>query len=361
MIARARSVMSRRFAHNGALQIALVVTCLFALLLLLFVRAMARELNHDEHQFIAPPALLLRAGLLPYRDYPFFHMPNLVFVFAALFSTTSHLLLAARCFNAFYAALLLLLVFAIAGRRFSAMPDKRWLIAFAFVLLLSLNPFFRFTAGRAWNHDLAVLASVAAFTALLRTTESERGWLWLGSAGALLGIAIGTRLSLAPLVAPFALTTVLFPVRGLRRILCLTIFLLGLGIALLPSALLFFFAPSQFLFGNFTYNATLDRLYRQSAGLGGITFLTKLAFPVQQLLKSPCDLVLVAGFVYFGLRPWWRAGWRNIAAHRETAVLLLMLPFLFIGSWAPAVSHRQYYYPFVPFLLLGNTYGIARE
>ena len=351
----------KRFAFGRASQRTFVLTLLLAILLLLFVRAMARELNHDEHQFIAPPALLLRAGLLPYRDYPFFHMPNLVFVFATLFSTTSHLLLAARCFNAFCAALLLVLIFTIAARRFRVMQDKRWLIALAFVLLLSLNPFFRFTAGRAWNHDLPVLASVASFAAFLRAAESDRGRLWIGACGAMVGIAIGTRLSFAPLVAPFALTTLLFPIRGLRRISCLTTFLLGLGVALLPSVLLFFCAPSQFVFGNFTYNATIHRLYRESTGLGGITFLNKLAFPVQQLLKSPSDLALVAGFVYFALRPWWRAGWRNIAAHRETALLMLILPFLFIGSFAPAVSYRQYYYPFVPFLLLGNIYGIARE
>ena len=140
---------------------------LLAIVLLLFVRAMARELNHDEHQFIAPPVLLLRDGLLPYRDYPFFHMPNLVFVFAAIFATTPYLLLAARCFNAFCAALLFLLVLATAARRFRAMQEMRWMIALSFVLLLSLNPFFRFTAGRAWNHDLAVLTSVAALAAFL--------------------------------------------------------------------------------------------------------------------------------------------------------------------------------------------------
>ena len=43
------------------------------------------------------------------------------------------------------------------------------------------------------------------------------------------------------------------------------------------------------------------------------------------------------------------------------AALALLLPFLFLGSWAPAVSYRQYYYPFVPFLLLGNIFGLARE
>ena len=168
------------FERNRVLGRVLVAFAFIAIVVLLFARTGARELNHDEHQFIAPPALLLRDGLLPYRDYPYFHMPNLIFVFAPLFATTSHLLLAARSFNACCATLLLLFVFATAARRFRTLQEMRWVIALSFVLLLSLNPFFRFTAGRAWNHDLAVLASVGAFVAILHAREPARavgfGW-----------------------------------------------------------------------------------------------------------------------------------------------------------------------------------------
>jgi hypothetical protein len=134
-----------------------------------------------------------------------------------------------------------------------------------------------------------------------------------------------------------------------------------LAIALLPTALLFFAAPSQFLFGNFTYNGTLNPLYHATLSPGELALPRKLAFPIQQLLKSPCDLALVLGFVYFGLRPWWRAGWRNISEHREPVALGLILVFLFLGCLAATPSHRQYYYALVPFLLLGNVYGIARN
>ena len=105
-----------------------------------------------------------------------------------------------------------------------------------------------------------------------------------------------------------------------------------------PAALLFFDAPSQFLFGNFTYNSILNPLYRQSMFPGEYVLLRKFAFPVQQLLKSPCDLALAVGFIYFGLRPWWRAGWRNIAEHRETVALGFVLPFLFLGCLAATPS-----------------------
>src|SRR5947208_16083415 len=76
------------------------ITCFFLLLLLgLFTRAMTRELNRDEGQFIAAGALLARYVYLPYRDYPYFHLPKLAFLLAALFTTVSHVALADLCFT----------------------------------------------------------------------------------------------------------------------------------------------------------------------------------------------------------------------------------------------------------------------
>src|SRR5580704_8794792 len=64
--------------------------------ILLLGRSMNRDLDPDEHQFVAPPALLVQDHLLPYVDYPYFHMPNLVFIYAGLTGWTSYKLLAAR-------------------------------------------------------------------------------------------------------------------------------------------------------------------------------------------------------------------------------------------------------------------------
>ncbi|MGI8431187.1 MAG: hypothetical protein ACR2MW_02705, partial [Chthoniobacterales bacterium] len=103
----------------------IVGVALLATLLFLFLRIFARELNHDEEQFIAPPALLLRAGLFPYRDYACFHTPDLTLVLAALYARTAHLLLAARAFNGVCAALLLGLIFVVTLRRFRPLLEKR--------------------------------------------------------------------------------------------------------------------------------------------------------------------------------------------------------------------------------------------
>ena len=63
---------------------------------LLFGAAMSKRLDHDEHQFVASGALLARQSLLPYRDFPYFHMPYLVGLYALFFRASDHLLLAAR-------------------------------------------------------------------------------------------------------------------------------------------------------------------------------------------------------------------------------------------------------------------------
>src|SRR5437667_224970 len=91
---------------------------------LLFQKAMLQGLNHDEHQFVAPPALLAQEGMLPYRDYAFMHMPNLVFVYALFDAITPYHLLAARLFNAVCAWALVALIFARALRLLQR--DRDW-------------------------------------------------------------------------------------------------------------------------------------------------------------------------------------------------------------------------------------------
>jgi hypothetical protein len=336
---------------------------LLFILILAFVvaNALGRRLDKDENQFVSAGALLLRCGLLPYHDYPFFHFPNLAFIYAALFATNQYLLLTSRCFNAACAGILLVFVVLVAARRLRSINGNDWLFGVVAALILSLNPFFRFTVGRAWNHDLPLLASVAALLTMLHAFGSKRPALCLFACGALLGLAIGTRLTFAPLPAAFILAVILFPNADLSRVRSVGLIFGGLLIALVPTITLFVIAPHQFLFDNFIYNGPINLLFRQIDNPAKATFLRKAFYPVALLAKSPSTLALVVGFAYFGIRPWYRAGWRSAAARREIVSIALILPFLFLGSWAPTPSYKQYYYAFVPFLLLGNIYGLARE
>src|SRR6266571_4053576 len=64
--------------------------------LLLVGQAMAKPLDHDEHQFVASGWLLAHEGLLPYRDYPYFHLPYMSLVYAVVYAFTTYPMLAAR-------------------------------------------------------------------------------------------------------------------------------------------------------------------------------------------------------------------------------------------------------------------------
>jgi 4-amino-4-deoxy-L-arabinose transferase-like glycosyltransferase len=329
---------------------------LLALGVAVFGHALARSLDHDEEQFVAAGALWLRHGYLPYRDFAFFHMPNLPLIFAGLFATNHQLLLTARCFNALCAAGLLVLIFLTARRQFR----EDFLRPAAFALTLFLNGLFQYTAGRAWNHDLAVFATVAAFILMARAFEANRSTPWLIASGSLVGIAIGTRLSFAPVAAGFVLALLFAPTGRMARAKTITVFLLGLVVALAPTLVLALVAPAQFYFDNFTYNGPLNLLYRQRALGQKAGVLYKILFLLQQCLKSPTTIILLPGAGYLFFRAWRTGSYR---ADRRFALvsLALIFPFIVVGVIAPTPPYRQYLFVLVPFLLLAAIYGLAEE
>src|SRR3990172_8997868 len=86
--------------------------------LLIWSRAMQRGYNRDENQFVASGELLAEHALLPYRDYPYFHMPNLVFVYALVDKVSDYSLLAARAVFVVFSMASLVLIFLISYNLF---------------------------------------------------------------------------------------------------------------------------------------------------------------------------------------------------------------------------------------------------
>jgi 4-amino-4-deoxy-L-arabinose transferase-like glycosyltransferase len=326
---------------------------------LLFSHALARPLARDEEQFVSAGALLLRDGFLPYRHYPFFHMPNLALIFAGLFWTNDFLLLTARCFNATAAALLLILLFVTVTRRFRAQDRHPLLMAAACVLIFYLNPFFQFTSGRAWNHDLPMLATVGAFVVMIHGLQAKRGPRWLLCSGALLGLAIGTRLSFAPLFAGFVLALIAIAPAGVSPKQAVGLFSAGLVVALLPTIALALSAPHEFYFDNFTYNGPLNRAYRESALQEKSGNLYKTLFILQQLKQSRATLALLGGAIYFAAKAWRHGGWKNRRAQPEIVALCCLLPFVLVGVLAPTPPYPQYLFAVIPFLFMINIYGLT--
>jgi len=142
---------------------------------LLFARTMDRDLNHDEHQFLAPAALLSREGLQPWRDYALFHLPNLVFVYAAAGTLTGNIILGAKLVSFSASALLVL------GLVVAAMRVRRVYIALILgltaILLLLTDPLFRYTAGKTWNHEVPSALLIGAIASLAAAARRDNLWL----------------------------------------------------------------------------------------------------------------------------------------------------------------------------------------
>jgi 4-amino-4-deoxy-L-arabinose transferase-like glycosyltransferase len=339
-----------------------VVSAVFlcVVFLLLLSMTMHKDLNHDEHQFVAAGQLLATRSLLPYRDYPYFHMPNLVFVYAAIFRFTDHLLLGARLFSFACASLSMMLIFCTA---LAVLRGHHWTLRFlvgaGVVLVLLSNPLFTYTSGRTWNHDLPVLLTLAAFIVHCQGARRQELDRWIFFSGALVGAAVGTRLSYGLALAPFA--GVIFvgpgPATVRRRLRLLLSFSAGVLVALLPSLLIFVLAPQQFVFGNIGYDA-LNTMYRQAEGYQvAMTAGGKLIY-FMQLLSSPGNWALFLPLACFALSNTLGRKQQRVPNSFEIIFILLLVPCLLVGSFAPTPSWPQYFYAPVPFLALAIVYAL---
>lgn len=327
--------------------------CLLVIGPLLFAMGMSRHLDHDEHQFVAPAALLARRGLLPYRDYPYFHVPNLVFLNAGIFRFTDHLLLGARlvsvCCGIATLAILFCLTFGLLahhGRRVA------WIGAFAAIATLCGSQNFATTTGRAWNHDFPLLMTMLALLAVWRglRAEGRRRPILIAVSGILFGAAAGTRLTYAPAGAAFVLTILGGSVVEKRkRIFELVIFCSGAGLALIPTIWLFIISPDAFLFGNFRY-PMLNTAIRRLDGLpGAITFGGKLEYVFTNVLSHPANAVI------FGAGAASLLALRRRSEHPfrlEIFSTLLLILTLLIGTFAPSPLFAPYFFAPLPFGIL---------
>jgi hypothetical protein len=324
---------------------------------LVFLQAVNQPALHDEHQFLAPARLLVDEGLLPYVDYPYFHTPYLIAPYALLAELTDHLYLAARAFSAVcsWALLVLIAAWVTHGER-RRRSERFWhrVVALLAVGLVLGSNLFQHTSGLIWNHDLSLLLVVSACLVFIRSQGSSRPHLHLVCSGVLLGLSVGVRLSTAPLYLPLAglLAFSRCPTGGRWR--GLLAFHSGLTVATLPLLFFLVFYTDDFLFGNLTY-PKLNTLYRARMGwtvamtlTGKLDYLARRVF--DQLTNALVLVFLVVTCVGHLAARWAKP--KTVRLRWETRVLLFCLPFAVAGAWAPTPSFDQYYYPFVPLLVL---------
>lgn len=356
---------SRPAAHSPRTRLRAVIVGLLILLFLLLVGlAMTSRLDHDENQFVAGGALLARESLLPYRDYPYFHVPYLVYLDAAAFQLTDRLLLAARLVSVCGGFATVAIIAAAAFQRFRRFGGNQAAIgAIIVATVLISNPVFLFTSGRAWNHDVPTLLAVAAFFAVVRGLRGGRSGL-VFAAGVLTGLAVGARLTFIPAAATLAIAPFLSGHLGdrRRRLRHCAHFCVGFGLALVPLALVAAGDWHAFWFGNFTY-PTLNTAFRQATGYGkSLTPAGKAWFMLMDILLQPGNAAAAVVIAMVLLLAWRR--WRHTRAtdgaarhanhfELETRLLVVLSLAMLVAAAAPTPLFVPYFHtPFVLLVLL---------
>lgn len=320
-----------------------------------FARSMEDGLNHDEHQFLAPAVLLARHGLLPFRDYPIFHLPTLSLINAALVSFTDYPFFAAKAFSVLCSTLTAALIGWVCVR--GASSSIRSVAGAAAVLcLLFVDPLFDFTTGKIWNHEFPALCLVLALVCIGEMARKGGGPGLCLVAGAAVGAAIGARLTFAPVVVPLGGACLLLAIPWRERLRLAGAFAVGLAVLLLPVLWSGGQAPEAFFFDNFQFPRLrlLDpadvRVQKTMA------WWRKLRFFVKEVAAPSWPLFL--GYALLGARPaigWWRS--RAVGVF-PAALILGTLPFLLFGCGVPSRYQYQHFFAFTPVLALGIAYGL---
>lgn len=306
----------------------------------LFARGMQRDLNHDEHQFLAPGALLSREGLLPYRDYPLFHLPNLVFAYAGLDYVTGQLVFSAKAFSVAATAGMVALLVWVVWRERDLSFKLRLALAAAMGVVFLYDPVVLYTSGKTWNHEVPTFLLAAAL--LIQATTFRNPSLAAGAAAGLLGaLSAGSRLTFGPSLIPLFVLAFLAGESWRARIRHGLAWSAGAFVGFLPSVAMLVAYPDAFLFGNFEFprlrvsDATNLRVQQT------IRWDRKIGYFLKEIMRPswPLFLLLLAGALPLAWR-WLRD--RNGPV--VTAFTVLVLPFALLGCFAPARYQYQHYY-----------------
>jgi hypothetical protein len=316
--------------------------------------------DHDEHQFMASAFMVAQYGSHPYQDFAYFHMPNLVYLYAP-FCLIPYSFLLARLFVGICAFGICLTIF-LAARSLVVGQGKlnSLILPVSSVALLIHSPLLHYASSNVWNHTPSTICAVLAFLLHCQAIRGNKPLPYFFMSGVSLGMAIGIRLSFASLVIPFLLAGLVFRAGTVReKILNAISFAVGGLLANLPAVYFFFTSYEDFLFGNLGY-AKLNTIYRQEMAFSGpLLFAEKVKYLVNSVFAKPGELlILVVTFyslVLFGIDTI-----RSAARPRfEILFLLLLLPFVYVGCMAPTPTWYQYYFAPVPFLVLLSLYTLS--
>ncbi len=233
-------------------------------LLVLFSQVVGDMPVRDDNMYVAA-GMLMREHRL-YADFAYLQTPYMAWVYHWLFAATGYSMpmLAAKMLK-FVLAMAEVGIFYLLARRLSG--SRR--LAAAAVLLLVSNALFRTTVTVVRNYDMASLAVLAALLLMERGKGASRegdgkeGPLRPLAAGALTGVAIGTKLTFGLMPLVFLLPMLLVRPRLGRQALAYTA---GLAAALLPAAAqLLAVGPDVAVYNNLGYHLMNAEWFRTTS------------------------------------------------------------------------------------------------
>lgn len=325
-----------------------VISSLF--LCLLVPASLSKYYGYDEHQFIASGAVLAKFGLWPYLNYPYFHVPNLIFINALLFRLSDHLLLIARLFQDFCAAALCLglclYVFAVTKKE---KVGIQVFLALAACLFWISSPLFIHTSGLAWNRDAPLLALFASFLFFHFAFSTANPDKFIFLSGLFCAIAAGLRITYVLTAIPFLYFLSFEQTTIDKRWTHVKSFAGGLVLGSAPSLVFLLIAPAQFFFGNFYFNAVLGPQFMKinfqptTMSLMGKTrfFFSDIFLERPTLILFGLYLVILAGFFI-----------RRRRLPFEIKLPSAVALSLFAGGFCPTPSFKQYFFEPVIFIAL---------
>jgi hypothetical protein len=127
-----------------------------------FLFCLLSPIDHDEHQFMASAFMVAERGLHPYCDFPYFHMPNMVYLYAPFFLLTESPFLAARLFVGLCGLGICLVIFQVTRTLFWRSGQGYALVlAVSSTALIVHSPLFEAATSHVWNHTPSTLCAEA--------------------------------------------------------------------------------------------------------------------------------------------------------------------------------------------------------
>jgi hypothetical protein len=332
------------------------------ILALLVSRAVSGNISHDENQFIAPGQFLAYAGLVPYVDYPYTHMPYAVPIYALSALLSDYDLLAGRLMSVLFwlGSIILLITIGRSLTKTGAGTNegpswRRLLWELALVLGFVQDASADFVLRAALNHSMATFFSLLGtlfFVRGVRSDSGARGAALLS--GACIAAAGLMRFNYASLMVVLLVGWLIDGLQARDHSPKHNALRFGVGalLASLPAIVLAALAPRQFYYGNIAYIKLNTVYYEIMLHREGMDLGTKLSGFGSVLRAEPMQLVLYAALLFTAAAVVWRArrNWVDLDTGRLTIAAIAVT--LCITAFAPTPLLLQYFEAPLPYLLI---------